>query len=240
MIFPFPLAHFAAAAPTAFVLPVTSGLILFLDGSDPTTITQSGSKVSKWADKSGLANHALQATGGNQPAFGSATIGGKSTVTFDDSSSMMSLTTPVAPIGTTGFAVVSYPNLSGTGPILGQVAGSNTLYWGVYNTIPEYFLVDAGGLGVAVSGDTAATAYGYTSASSGSDPQTLYVNGSALSSGVDANTSLGATTFDTIGHRLSTEWLNGSAALIAIYDRVLSGTEINSVSAAIRSYWGTP
>ena len=46
-----------------------SGLQLWLDASDPTTITQSGNSVSEWRDKSGFNRHATQATPSYQPIY---------------------------------------------------------------------------------------------------------------------------------------------------------------------------
>jgi hypothetical protein len=43
------------------------GCVLWLDGADSTTMTLSGSNVSRWADKSSAGNHATQSTGANQP-----------------------------------------------------------------------------------------------------------------------------------------------------------------------------
>lgn len=46
-----------------------NGLQLWLDASDPTTITQSGNSVSEWRDKSGFNRHATQATSSHQPIY---------------------------------------------------------------------------------------------------------------------------------------------------------------------------
>lgn len=46
-----------------------SGLQLWLDATDSDTITESGGSVSQWDDKSGNANHAVQASGSLQPTY---------------------------------------------------------------------------------------------------------------------------------------------------------------------------
>jgi hypothetical protein len=166
---------------------------------------------------------------------GAVEINGLSTLSFDDTSSYLSLTVPIDPTGSTGFAVASYPNLLGTGPILGQFGAG--VFWGPYNTLPEYFLVAGGGLGVPFAGSTAPALYGYTSQSEGSDPQTLFFNGSVLDPGVEGNTAIGSASFDTVGHRLPTEWLNGNLGLVLVYDRVLSSDELAANNAGLLSRW---
>jgi hypothetical protein len=45
------------------------GCTLWLDGQDATTLTFSGSNIIQWSDKSGLNNHATQATPANGPTY---------------------------------------------------------------------------------------------------------------------------------------------------------------------------
>ena len=59
------------------------------DASDSATLTQSGSAVSQWDDKSGWGRHFVQATGANQPVTGSNTQNGLTTITFDGSNDGM-------------------------------------------------------------------------------------------------------------------------------------------------------
>jgi hypothetical protein len=212
---------------------VLSGLVLCLDASDPSTIVSSGGLVSRWLDKSGLGDDGFQATGGNQPAVGSVAINGLSTLSFDDSSSFLSLTVPIDGTVSTGFAVASYPNSLGSGPILGQSGGS--AYWGLYQTIPLYFITSVDGLAYTMSGRTVPTVYGYTSTSASGGSQALYLNGSSVAT---RSGGLGGCTFDTVGHRLSGEWLNGNLGAVLLYDRVLSSGEIAAVSADLLSRWG--
>ena len=57
------------AASGSFAPTDISGLRLWLDASDASTFTySSGVIVSRWADKSGNANHANQSTGSLQPS----------------------------------------------------------------------------------------------------------------------------------------------------------------------------
>jgi hypothetical protein len=58
---------------------------LWLDASDTSTITSSGSpaKVSQWNDKSGNGRNVTQATGVRQPSTGTATINSLNVLAFD-------------------------------------------------------------------------------------------------------------------------------------------------------------
>ena len=66
-----------------------SGVVLWLDAADISTISLSGSNVTQWNDKSGNSDNAVQATAGNQPTYAN------SAVTFNAASSQyMTLSSP--------------------------------------------------------------------------------------------------------------------------------------------------
>jgi len=62
--------------------PTMVGPFLWLDASDPATVTESSGSVSEWRDKSGNNRTFTQATGANQPAFTSNGLNGLSVLTF--------------------------------------------------------------------------------------------------------------------------------------------------------------
>lgn len=62
-----------------------SGLVLWLDGSDPAAtgvLPSNGASVSSWVDKSTRGNNYSQGTGANQPVFNTNQINGKGALTF--------------------------------------------------------------------------------------------------------------------------------------------------------------
>lgn len=69
-------------AGASFDVASLSGLKLWLDASDASTITQSGGLVSLWADKSGQAFHVSQATDANKPTYDATKLGGRGAVYF--------------------------------------------------------------------------------------------------------------------------------------------------------------
>lgn len=75
-----------SAAPPPFTPGSLSGLTLWLDADNPTSITQSGGKVSQWVDQSPTGATFTQATAGLQPAYVASGIGGKPSLSFSGSS----------------------------------------------------------------------------------------------------------------------------------------------------------
>jgi hypothetical protein len=68
--------------------PAKIATSLWLDASDPATITESVGSVSQWDDKSGNGNNVIQASGVNQPETGVRDINGLNVLDFDGSDSM--------------------------------------------------------------------------------------------------------------------------------------------------------
>lgn len=66
-----------------------SGLSLWLDASDASTITLNGANVSEWRDKSGGSPNASQATAASQPAYTSSAINGRPAVDFNSNRSLV-------------------------------------------------------------------------------------------------------------------------------------------------------
>ena len=94
-----------------------SGLSLWLDADDASTITESSGSISQWDDKSGNGNHATQSTASNQPTYGTQTINAKNVVHFDGSEFM---TTGYPPgLNRTLVAVVQYTSFAGLKVVAG-------------------------------------------------------------------------------------------------------------------------
>jgi hypothetical protein len=62
-----------------------TGLALWLDAADSSTITLNGGNVSQWDDKSGNGNHVSNATAATQPAYLATGWNGKPTLSFTQS-----------------------------------------------------------------------------------------------------------------------------------------------------------
>jgi len=95
----------AAAWPMPFLPSNVTGLQLWLDASDATTLydaTSGGSlvaadgSVARWEDKSGNARHATQSTSGSRPLRKTGVQGGKDVLRFDGSNDSLSIPTSTA------------------------------------------------------------------------------------------------------------------------------------------------
>jgi hypothetical protein len=75
---------------TGFNPKSISGLYLWLDGSNSSSVTLNSGNVSQWRDLSGGGRHFSQATGGAQPAYTSAGQNGQNCLTFDGSRRLVS------------------------------------------------------------------------------------------------------------------------------------------------------
>jgi hypothetical protein len=105
---------------------------LWLDAADAPTVTTVSGAVSQWNDKSGNARHATQATAGNRPAYASATVNGKNTLTFDGSSDSLSVVS--------GFTLSSFACFA----VFEPSAKSNSyiyLIWSTNPAIPQLSLI---------------------------------------------------------------------------------------------------
>ena len=67
-----------------------SGLYLWLDGADSSSVTLNSGNVSQWRDLSGGGRHFSQSTSGAQPAYTTAGQNGKNCLTFDGSRRLVS------------------------------------------------------------------------------------------------------------------------------------------------------
>ena len=80
-----------------------SGLALWLDASDGSTVLLNDTAVSRWNDKSGNGKDFTQPTANNQPSYAN-TQNGKKVVTFDGSNDLMTSVSTIA-LGTGGYTV---------------------------------------------------------------------------------------------------------------------------------------
>lgn len=76
---------------------------LWLDAADASTVTTVSGAVSQWNDKSGNARHATQATSGNRPATGTATLNGRNVIRYDATDDFLSLSNTAGLTSATAF-----------------------------------------------------------------------------------------------------------------------------------------
>ena len=92
-----------------------SGLNLWLDATDYTTLTFNSGNISQWRDKSGSGRHASQGTASAQPEYLATGLGGRPTIRGDGTDSMF-----FSPMGNTSamtiFMVFRQANELGANP----------------------------------------------------------------------------------------------------------------------------
>lgn len=107
-----------------------TGLILWFDGSDSSSMTAAGgghpgngSKISQWNDKSSNAFNATQATGASQPVFVSSALNHQGGVAFNGSAFMNLATVPDPP-------VIPFWGITSANPTSYYFVMANTAYTG--------------------------------------------------------------------------------------------------------------
>ena len=98
----------ASVAP--FTPAAISGLTVWLK-ADAITGKSDGDAMSSWTDSSGNGNHAVQATGANQPLYKTGIVNGKPAVLFDDTNDKMVVAG--LPVGVPLSVFVVYRNIGG-------------------------------------------------------------------------------------------------------------------------------
>lgn len=221
-------------------------LILWLDASDISTITQSSGSVSQWNDKSGNGYNATQATSANQPVTNSRTINGINVLDFDGTNDMFAVPS-ISGLDSANFTVFciytvddyttqlqslitayrttvgnSTYGLTLNGTAANQISFSARFSAGSWATISH---IHNGSPQIAVGRRNSTT-------------QQVW-NGNGITASNTSAQSLGASLNGTgIGSRQAGQrHFNGVIAEIIMYNVALSDTEVNMVAAYLSSKW---
>jgi len=216
-------------------LPIKNGLLLWLDAADDDSfVYSSGTFVSQWRDKSGLNNHANQATVANQPNR-NATINSRKTITLDgtndyfDGTSNLNLSNGycafvIIKSSATGERdiITSNPQAQSTDLYLYQRASDGKL-----GNWSEIYTINPISIG---------TWYLLSVNINSSGAEALYLNGTLQGSSTRTLTN-------TKGYRIGVnssgaEFWNGEIAEIIIFGRELSTTELKKVHTHLGQKWG--
>lgn len=225
-----------------------SGLAVWLDASDAATITSSSGAISQWNDKSGNANHFVQATGAAKPTTGINSTNGLNVVTFDGGDLMTCSASSAAVSADWTLFSVFYPDaVSATE---GQIVTSHNgqqVYQFRHTTSMESFAFSTTGQG---GGTQTATKTGVT-ATTWRMGCARNVSASTLSSFLDgvegtpatyafACTSSGTTTLTLGAYTGGSNYFSGRQAEFLQYNSALSVSNRQAVEVYLRNKWGTP
>jgi hypothetical protein len=212
-----------------------SGLAVWMDPADESTVTLNGSTVSEVKDKSGNNRHLVQATAAQQPTY-AATLNGRKVLTGDGARFLEAAFAYTA-TAQTWFAVARRDSGNNT-RIVTQLSGGSDIPSGtVY--IPLY--VPSGGVSSFTGSAVATVANTITSAAVCISRHT----GSAITNRVNgvnssaANHSLNRS-FDAVrvlGHTTTSGFI-GIIAEVLLYSRHLSDTEVSAVENYLKTRWG--
>lgn len=222
-------------AATSFSPPALSGLSLWLDAADTSTIIQVSGSVLQWNDKSTNAHNAVQPLTSRQPQTGARSMNGRNVLDFA-SGGLDSMELPGGlynfPASDFSFFVVAqsdsygaYNRLIGSQSAFSIVAEQGSDRWCLYNkgsfstpasisprnTQPHIFYFDKSGAALrAVRGGVMGT-------------------GGAGAAVSVSNLPIGSSTFDPF---------DGAIAEIILYGRALAPTEINQIGNYLSDKWG--
>jgi hypothetical protein len=198
------------ATPYGFNPALTAGLVLWLDASDPTTITQSSGNITQWRDKS---TSALTATAVNNPTLVANVQNGFPGISFDGSTQYFNLGNNLN-MGTNQIYIfiVSKFNSTADGAIIGKsLLGSQGGRYSLLRVGALVPLIEAGGGVVNNSGLNSDTSTSARLLNMVWDRSTinLYQNGSSVFS---------------VGLSDSSNLTTGNSLLIGAYQNGSGGT----------------
>jgi len=224
-------------------LPIKTGLQLWLDGADESTITKAvDNTVSLWEDKSINNNDATQVVGGDQPFFIANAINNKGGIDFSpqvNSKSFMDLTSAINGGDLTAICVVEITAISSAGVILASATVNNQILrfyddTGTSSTIVSYDGVTTN-LFVFSESFIGTPAFLITEFNNTESLNKLYLDGDFLQS----------VTYDNSINVGSVARLAGGAATqevkigeIIVYDRILELSELQQIYNYITQKWG--
>jgi N-methylhydantoinase B/oxoprolinase/acetone carboxylase alpha subunit len=231
--------------------PDITGLDLWLDASDNSTVLDAtdtaasdNEAVKTWQDKSGNANHAVQATVADQPLWLASEINGNGAIDFDGTNYMLGTSdlTPRQPDEKTVF-IVCYPDVTGVDfPInlydlwQSQPAGSI----GAISVEVAYRISGRTWVSDQAPSTSNANIITLTQASTGNlfAAVSMWLNGAVVTrdSGTDGAFVNGNKSY-SLGGSGGTADYNGRLCEIIVYDTELSTADRESVETYLANKW---
>ncbi len=245
--------EFGANVNVTYVLPVTSGLVVSLDANrmstmyqnstGTTAVTTTGQSVCRWADQSGVANHATQATTSQCPKYGSDSLGGFLEFTANGWVTTSPRLSPDASVFVVAESSTDPWNNYGW---LASARGANgfIIHPWVGNQLVGWFVVNSSAAYTSTSSQNVPTLrntnlYEMTISGTGTVTGVSGMNGAATSYSVtgvnrvagNVNVALGAD--DGLPGRLG----SGKFREVIIYNRALTSAELLQMDNYLKAKW---
>jgi alpha-tubulin suppressor-like RCC1 family protein len=240
----------ASPATTIYAgLPVTSNLVLWLDGADGASLFSSPScsggtastAVGCWKDKSATGNDAVQVNGTRQPGLG--TVDGRSVPSFDGSTSTLSLSPGLLPVGTTTgtqFVVATLTDPAPASSGLRSVMNYGTLLGGQARQIQK--LASGGSravsTGTAVGQGTWTSGPGLVAAEFTASSETIWSDGRTGSSATGLTNATGTTYANVGSSGTPAQFWYGQVPEVLVYSGSLTTAERRAVEVYLARKWG--
>lgn len=227
-----------------------SGCVLWLDASDTSTITLSGSDVTLWEDKSGQGNDAAQDGAAAMPSSGINTINSLNVIDFTSASNeRLSIGQPASldflPM-TDSFTIIivaKYGNTA-TEVIFGKAGLTSTLrQYMVYEANTGMYRSVIGGAFNSANSDYSGAAHVFVTAVSTVNNETsidgtFLVSNSILSTASNANDVLiGGRRSDDANGGLALPY-NGDIAEIIVYNEFKDNGGLAILTSRLKTKWG--
>lgn len=242
------LSGYRLASGPAFSPTLISGLELWLDSSDPSTLYQSsggslasadGDPVGQWRDKSGIGNHALQSDGTKKPSLKASVLNGKNAIRFDGTNDF--LNGNLTSISTNSFsAFMVYRKLSPASVQVALASGNGLLQYLTlngqvidgYSSGDDYIYPNAH-RGIKISNNQ--TSGFVLMEQIGGSTVSMFKNGASSSSNTVTNYS--ATNFYISSFTGSSNFYSGDFAEILIYSQNISSSDRQLIESYLNAKW---
>ncbi len=231
--------------PTPEAPPEVSGLELWLDANDETTITHVANSISQWDDRSGNSNNVTAPLAANEPTLTPNGYGARNTVSFDGTDDYMTVSLP-AKSEMTVIVVFKYNQLnqaSGDFDYLyshGSGSANNMASISRYSAgsrADEYYCYDGGVVlnGPVLTGQVFQT---FTQRfNSTATFHELFIDGVSQTV-TDNNVAFSLTgTFDLGRYLAGNHYLDGEIAEIIVYDNAISEQDRIDVESYLTTKW---
>lgn len=214
-----------------------SGLSLWLDGADSSTITLNGTTVSQWADKSGNGRNATQGTALNQP--GTSTVNGKGAILFDGTNDNLQLGDLSAAFSTaaTAFYVLTQHTGASAGSYMAAATRNNSGWWRYVGSSSYLGVFRTTRLANVNFNINAASVNGVTVLSSSSTYE-VYYQGAKLHTATADHNGGNSHVIGAGGDGAGLQYFLGSMCEVLYYNRALSAADLATVHKYLSKKWG--
>lgn len=217
-----------------------SGLILWYDPSDSTTVFDAstggstpsdGGAVGRIEDKSGSGNHARQSTAGARPLYRTGGLNSLGCLDFI-SSDFMNLDSAITPSSYTVFAIVTRPSAGTKSLPIGNSSSFYPIFWftdnKLYQTPRSFSFINLS------AANTSTGDHCLTVDDDGAGNGEIWLDGTSVATG---SVSTGATSYGYLGRRGGDYHANELGEVI-VYNSNISDVDRGSVHAYLSAKWG--